>query len=304
MYKEVITVMDKNENRIYHVLTHWGFSAIEIKEQFNRSSSRLIYRVTGDGEELLLKGIPDSKPEEAIKGNVSAHKYLGNEKHIAPNIIKMPAGSLYLKESGYWFYLMEYIKGRAMKENISDEYSIGKLTRQLHSHRDYPYKSSLNEDPARFYQWFKDKEFKADFDKIISNLPDFSKYDRCFIHTDIGPHNAMVGNNGQALFIDLDDAGIGSRYLDLGWPFIMQFVDFNHNTGEMNYRFDLAKSFLRGYYGNDLISPEEYDLLWQGATYMHISYMKSYGPEAVDSLWNILKFGMEQKDKLYVRLKL
>lgn len=32
---------------------------------------------------------------------------------------------------------------------------------------------------------------------------------------------------------------------------------------------------------------------------MHISYMQVYGPDAVDSLWQILKFGMNQKEELW-----
>ena len=35
------------------------------------------------------------------------------------------------------------------------------------------------------------------------------------------------------------------------------------------------------------------------AEQMHISYMKSYGPYAVDALWKILNYGMEQKEKLW-----
>ena len=67
----------------------------------------------------------------------------------------------------------------------------------------------------------------------------------------------------------------------------------------MTYRFDLAKSFLRGYYGGDGISREEYDLVFQGAVQMHISYMQAYGPYAVDSLWKILRFGMDQRQMLW-----
>ncbi len=100
---------------------------------------------------------------------------------------------------------------------------------------------------------------------------------------------------------DRDDAGIGARHLDLGWPFIMQFVDFNHQTEKMQYRFDLALSFLRGYYGERRLTGEEYDLLWQGAVFMHISYMQVYGPDAVESLWKILRFGMERKPELWER---
>lgn len=43
----------------------------------------------------------------------------------------------------------------------------------------------------------------------------------------------------------------------------------------------------------------EYDLIWKGAVFMHISYMQTYGPYAVDSLWAILNYGMAQKEKLW-----
>ena len=135
--------------------------------------------------------------------------------------------------------------------------------------------------------------------EISKTFADFEKLDQCFVHTDMGPHNAMLDKEGRVVFVDLDDSGIGSRYLDLGWPFIMQFVDFNHDTEEMSYRFDLAESFLRGYYGNGGVSREEYDLVFYGAEQMHISYMQTYGPYAVDSLWKILNYGIEQKETLW-----
>ncbi len=244
---------------------------------------------------MLLKGIPDEMSENVIKGNVSAHEYLGNQEQIAPKIICTPGGNNYIHEDGFWFYLMEFIEGRSLEETIEDEYSLGKVARQLHSYTDYQYLSSLNDDKKGFYEWFTDKEFKKEFDSILDHLPDFGKYDQCFIHTDLGPHNAMMRPDGQVILIDLDDSGIGSKYLDIGWAFIMQFVDYNRETAEMKYRFDLAIAFLQGYYKNEKISRDEYDLIWQGAIFMHISYMKTFGLYAVDPLWNILKYGMWSK---------
>ena len=49
------------------------------------------------------------------------------------------------------------------------------------------------------------------------------------------------------------------------------------------------------------LTRDEYDPLFYGAEQMHISYMQTYGPYAVNSLWKILKYGMEQKETLWKR---
>lgn len=289
----------KEENRILEALKCWGFEDIRIMEQFHEESTRLTYHVLADGKQLLIKGLPDEKTENVIKGNTLAQEYLGNQKGLAPRLIHTLDGASYIKQEDYWFYVLEWIEGENLKETPEDEYDLAVLARELHSLKDYEYPSALDEDKQRFYEWFSDKPFKAEFDAILDALPDFGKMDRCLIHTDLGPHNSVRNKQGHVMLIDLDDAGTGSRFLDLGWPFIMQFVDFNHDTEEMKYRFDLAQAFLEGYYGNKKPERVEYDLLWQGAIYMHVSYMQCYGPYAVDSLWKILKFGMDQKETLW-----
>lgn len=299
-YKRRQAFSDSDEmGRIDSVLAHWDIDAPKISDQFNKDSGRLIYKVTTAAGDYLLKGFRNGTPESVIRGNVQAQLFLGNEHGMAPMLYPTKAGQYYVNDLGHWFYLMEFIDGRQMEETPEDEYKLGQATRKMHSLQGYAAKSPLTQSKARYYSWFRNHEFVKEFDEILDAIPDFEELDQCFVHTDIGPHNAMLRANGDVVFIDLDDSGWGSRYLDLGWPFIMQFVDFNHETEEMTYRFDLAQSFLRGYYGEEGPSREEYDLVFQGAIQMHISYMQAYGPYAVDSLWKILRFGMEQKEALW-----
>ncbi len=286
------------KHQMERLLKHWGFSQIEILEQFRKDSPRLIYKIKAENQIYMLKGIPQEKPESVIKGNAMAHQFLGNEKGIAPRIFSMENGGYYVKENGFWFYLLEFIDGQIMETTVENEYLLGGLARHYHAYPEYLCPAGLTEDKNRFYGWFGDKAFKPAFDGILDRLPDFRKLDRCFIHTDLGPHNVIVTPEGKLFLIDLDDAGLGSRHLDLGYPLICQFVE---HDSEMNlwYRFDYAQAFLKGYYGEEEITRREYDTLWHGAVFMQISYMKCYGEEAVDSLWKILELGLAQKEALW-----
>lgn len=293
--------MNKNI-QLQKILEHWELGNPNLYACLKEDDGRVIIKIKADSGSYILKVFPNEVPEATIKSNVTAHLFLGNGKGLAPKIFSMKSGDYYSFDQEHWFYLMEYIQGRQMEETAEDEYKIGQATRILHNLNGYSSKSPLNQAKERFYHWFRECDFVKEFDTILDEIPDFEKLDQCFVHTDIGPHNTMLREAGQVVFIDLDDAGIGSRYLDLGWPFIMQFVDYDHDTEEMNYRFTLAESFIRGYYGEEGINREEFDLLFYGAEQMHISYMQTYGPYAVDSLWKILKFGIDQKEKLWARV--
>ena len=285
------------------VLRQWELDMPEVGERFNEGSPRLIFRIKTPARDFLLKGLPCSIAETTVKGNVQAHLFLGNKNGMAPVLYPAKNGEFYVTEQGYRFYLMEFIDGRKLEETPEDACKLGQAVKKLHALQGYGQKSPEVQKKDRFYTWFREHSFVREFDAVLDTIPDFEALDQCFVHTDIGPHNAMLRRDGEVVFIDLDDSGIGSRYLDLGWPFIMQFVDYDHSSGDMRYRFDLAQSFLRGYLDGEKISRREYDLIFHGAVQMHISYMKSYGPDDVVPLWNILRYGMAQKETLWEMLQ-
>lgn len=286
---------------INKVLKNWGIQDPELVYRYDVSGRRIVYKIGTENGELILKGIPTDTQEKIIIGNTKAHEYLGNQKGLAPKLIYLSDGSTYLKEEQYYFYLMEFVSGRQLEETIEDEFLLGQAAAKLHQLTDFDNLCSFNSEQQKriFRDWFSERSFKTEYDAILDSLPNFYDYEQCFIHTDIGPHNARLNTEGEVLFIDLDDAGFGSRYIDLGWPFIMQFVDYDKKTHEIKYRYDLAKAFLKGYYGKKSITKDEIDMVWNGAIYMHIAYMQCYGPDAVDTLWKILKFGIEQKERMY-----
>ncbi len=189
---------------IEEILKQWTEQPITVEELYRADAERCIYKIWFGGVPYVLKGIAETKSEKTIHGNVEAYRFLGNEKNISQKIYTTLDGQYYSKAAGYWFYLLEYIVGSNLSETAEDEYQLGKLARKLHSYEEYAIPSALNEDKWRFYGWFSEREFKQEFDCILDGLPDFTGLKKCFIHSDLGPHNAIKRVDGEIFLIDLE----------------------------------------------------------------------------------------------------
>lgn len=111
------------------VLKHWDLSNSVVAERFREDSPRVICKIKAENQFYILKGIPEERPECVIRGNVAAHSFLGNEKGMAPRIFATGNGGFYVREGGFWFYLLEYIDGQSMKPSEENEYRLGRLAR-------------------------------------------------------------------------------------------------------------------------------------------------------------------------------
>jgi Ser/Thr protein kinase RdoA (MazF antagonist) len=193
---------------------------------------------------------------------------------------------------------LEFIDGEKVCERPEDEFELGVLASRFHAVEGYPLESNLRfkERIRNMMGRFKDKPFYSSYVRYIHNLPDFDSHKQCLIHTDIGPHNAIKRSNGQFYFIDLDDAGIGSKYIDLGYPLICQFVRF-HN-GQLKFDQRNASAFYQGYQLNHQLNEAEVELTFQGAVFMQMMYMNAFGADAIEPMWTILEFGLNNKEIL------
>lgn len=280
---------------------YWSFDEVDHLEEFKSPGQKSVVHLLADDGHYVLKGYPKSIGEDQIVAYTQSHLFLGNEKALAPGLVPTKNSKNYLEYQGNYYYLMTYIDGRHLLDTPEDEYLLGQALKIVHGLQGYSYTSKVygHEKLKEMLTWFGDKTFKPSYDKLLKTLPDFNKFDATFIHTDVGPHNSLINAQGKVIFIDLDDSGLGSSYLDLGWPFIMQFVNYNKVSGAMAYKEAAAIAFLEGYYQGQLIPQSDYQNIWHGAVFMHASYMKTYGDEAVEPLWAIMQYGLAWKERLY-----
>ena len=282
---------------IKDILSFWNIENVKLIQKLGKGT--VVYIVETECGTVVLKEHKISLPETYIVDNIHAHEFLGNKLNIAPQIYYRLDGTTFYKSDTHYYYLMEFIQGTHAQETIYDEWLLGEATAKLHQLTGYHFlcEFNINEQIKTIKTWYGDRKWKSELDILMDSLPDFNLYKQCFIHTDIWPHNAIIRNDA-IVFIDLDGAGIGSKYVDIGYPLIAQFVAYDKKTGETSYKLDVAKAFLEGYCSVSKLTKPEYDLIWHGAVLRHIHEMQCYSEEAVEPLWHILNFGLQQKDNL------
>ncbi len=86
---------------IQTILSNWKLKNPFTEKCLKEDSLRPVYRIMTDAGRFILKGYSEKTPEETIKGNISAHLFLGNEKGFAPKIFPTTAGDYYVCCQGY-----------------------------------------------------------------------------------------------------------------------------------------------------------------------------------------------------------
>lgn len=278
----------------------WGLNNVKFKKSFEAKGGRSVDLISSEQGNFILKGFNNDIGEEQINKYTLALQYLSNKNiKLSPKIIENQNKQLYSKFCHRYYYLMEYVEGRQLKEVPEEEYALGKAAAILHTYNDYFIESELNVNTRieSMYQRFYEYPFKIEYDKVVESLPDFDYYKKAFIHTDIGAHNAILSKTGNVIFIDFDDAGRGSIYIDAGYPLITQFIRYQKN-GELKFDFNNAKAFYDGYFSKTKMNQQEKQLIFDGAVFMQLMYMPCYGEEGVRPMWEILNFALKNKDKI------
>ena len=126
------------------ILEKWGFCGAVVLQQYDVAGGRLVYSVQAGEQALILKGQPVDVPEEKLRALVHAHKYLGNEKHMAPRLYETPDGDGYIEDGGFYYYVMEAVSGRNVLETPEEEYLLGQAAARLR----FPPLGSQPEPPA------------------------------------------------------------------------------------------------------------------------------------------------------------
>lgn len=303
-------IKDKRFMNIEKIIEQkWGLTNITISRILQKTGERIVYLIEAQEGTFVLKVFNSELTKNEIERYTDVLIFFEKIGYChAPKLIKLLDNSTFTRVEGRFIYMMEFIKGLEIHENQEDEYKLGAALANLHSIKGYTYDSNIDVSKhiSKMLSRFKEYPFKNEYDNIVKGLPDFTRLKQSFIHTDICPANALKSSSGEIILIDFDDAGNGSTFIDLGYPLISQFVQFeNRKAGQtppdinkIYFNFKVAKSFYDGYFSVTPMTDNDKKLIFDGAVFMQLMYMPIFGKEAVPYLWRELTFALENKTLL------
>jgi len=287
----------------------WGLSSVTISRTLQKNGERIVNLIEAQEGTFVLKVFHPELTLNEIERYTNALMFLEETGYCnVPKIVKLLDNSDFTRVEDRYIYLMEFINGVEVSESQEEEYKLGVALAELHKIKGYTHDSNIDvlNNINKMLSRFGEYPFKENYDSIVKNLPDFTKLKQSFIHTDICPTNALKSSNGEIILIDFDDAGNGSTFIDLGYPLITQFVQFQNRVAgqtppdinKLYFNFEMAKAFYDGYFSVTPMTDDEKDLIFHGAVFMQLMYMPIFGKEAVPYMWKILTYALENKSLL------
>jgi Ser/Thr protein kinase RdoA (MazF antagonist) len=269
---------------------HWPLSRVTLGEIIQERDERITGRLSAREGEFVYKIADPSKTEEAIDRDTYIFDFLSSRgfQHVPP-LLKTKRDTPYSEVEGRYAYIMEYA-GKQAAPTPATWAVLGSITAQLHSIQGYPYKSLFSFESAKrmFPQKAAQLPFGKEYMELVETLPDFDTLSQSIIHTDIGHHNAVEGDDGKLVLIDWDDAGICSTILDLGAPLICHFL----HEDEYFLKAE-AEIFYRTYFSEKEIPDDEKEYLFDAGLFFALMYAP-FGD--IQKNWKKILFALERKD--------
>lgn len=286
----IITRMNSSQ-----LSTHWPLINPRIVNELKNSGGRTVYEVRDDNARYILKRAGPSKNSTAVMKDAEVFVFLNEAGFPAPTLIKTVDGATYAEEDTSLFYLLSYIDGSEPDRNVVDYAGLGELTARLHTLEGYGNETEFTAaaEVPRMIKRAERFDIDPRYIELVNDLPDFSALPKCLIHTDIGAQNALKEASGQIVLIDWDDAGIGTRILDLGFPLICDFV-----SKDLVFDADRARAFYSSYAKKVALTDAEKSHLFDAGMLYALSYTIFDDSGFVEDQWNKVLYALDHKDDI------
>ncbi|MFY9228109.1 MAG: aminoglycoside phosphotransferase family protein [Candidatus Microsaccharimonas sp.] len=276
------------------IRSNWDLTNAEVAEVLQQSGERVVYKISSQEDSYVFKTSSLSKSRSQIEKDVAIFPYLEKHHFPAPRLLKTKTGADFIEYREQFLYALTFIDGLRPEANEVNYKQLGKLTADLHKLTDYSVHTDFNAASVIEEMIEKNKVYPIGdkYEHLLKSLPDFEVMPKSLIHTDIGLHNTVQKPDGQIVLVDWDDAGIGTRILDIGFPLICGFVS-NNSFDSTN-----AQAYYASYFQNIDLTPEEKSHIFDAGLFYILMYSIFDGTGIDQANWEKAQFAVAHRPLL------
>lgn len=277
---------------------NWPLTNIKNEKILQKSGERLVVELTSDQGEFVYKAAPPERSYEQVSKDLQVLEYVNTQGFAhSPQIIKTQDDQLASEVDGQIVYVLNKVIGANPAGTVEDWVELGRVAGELHSlplsRVDSEFTQAITvPDLIHHADQF---DFKDEYIGLLRSLKPLDDLPRSIIHTDIGIHNFIKSGDNYTL-IDWDDAGNGTRLLDIAFPLLCHFV----NKDELKFETPLAKAFYSSYSQYINLSVNEKESLFSAALFYALMYAE-YGD--VRKKWRAVRWSIEHQEEIIGQVK-
>ena len=248
---------------------------VETIEVLKQSGERVVYKVTTDKGSFTFKIADPSKSRKDVANDTSIFQFLEDQNFPAPRILKTSDQKNFIKVEDKYIYALTYLEGETPDPTIENYRKLGDLTARLHKLKGYKIRTKFTPASQKPYFAEKEEKFGERYSALVKSLPTFTGYPECLIHTDIGLHNSVQLKNGDIVLVDWDDAGVGTRILDIGFPLLSSFT-----SDSLDYQINESQAYYSTYLSEIRLTKEEKQHIWDAGLFFALMYFPTQNGQA------------------------
>ncbi len=272
---------------------NWPLTEVEIHSIPEQGMGGMVGIVVAREGKFTYKIAGSWKTAENLDRDLGAYDFLRDQgfEHIT-TLLKAKDNKKLVVVEDKLIYLLAFIEGDRPQPTPETYSKIGGITAKLHSIKNFPFGTDLK--PADVIpDLIKNAEkqsYKNEYVAILGTLPNFEKYPKTLIHTDLSSGNFIESPDGQLFIIDWDEVGIGPTVLDLGVPLLNDFVTEDLEVMEEN-----AKAYYQSYFTGRGMSREEKEGIYYAGLFWMCMYIQ-YGDNF--KRWNRIKWALANRARI------
>ncbi|MEM7029747.1 MAG: phosphotransferase [Chloroflexota bacterium] len=276
---------------------NWPLTQVALQEMLRTFDTRLVQRLTSAQGDFVIKTTNQWPLDEVMQRHTFIFRFLQSRNFSwAPQLLPTTSGQPAQKYAGQYVYILSYHESQSAKPTPAAYNQLGHLTAKLHKLRDYPYPYlfTVADVLPEMMTQANDQPFAAEYRQLVQTLPDFAQFPNTLIHGEI-LGNFVQDDDGKICILDWDEAGIGTRILDLGHPLLTIFT-----TEDLDVDRAGAIAFYRGYLAQTSLTKLEISHIFEAGLFYALRYI-IYGDTA--KRWQRVQFALANRDNFVSLIK-